>query len=99
MKKDVSQTVIDLDGKPLVDDNRIPVTYAKLIGMFLIGSEATESSDSKWESFQLASKLTKANEVNFKPNEITLILEKAGKQGSVIAYGRLKEFFEGRSIE
>lgn len=94
MKVNVQQPVQDFEGKEIKDDKEQPITYRQIIGGLLQQFEPTDTGEVKSKIFEINTKLYATNEPDFTAEQITLINDRAGKYGSPLAVGRIKEFLE-----
>jgi len=80
---------INLKTEAGVDD----ATYKQVIGAYLL-TPGSISQEEKWENYLLAEKIREGGEVDLDAQEITRILNLAGKHAPTLIFGRIKQYLD-----
>lgn len=94
---DLSRTILDLQGQPLIDDNGQKVTFASVFIMACATSlSPQETGEEKYKDFLLGAKISgNPQDASLTLEEKSRLKEKTGKMFHSITVGRCWELLEG----
>lgn len=102
MLRNFDQTMKDLEGKPIKDENEKEITLKSIAVGALMASYPDEqnlSGEEKFKRYNLAVKINKGGEIEVSAEDISDLKKLIGKGFSVLAVGSAYKLLEANSKE
>ncbi len=101
MKRDFQQPIVNLEGKPLKDEDGKPVTLCSVALNALLASIPNDivTGEAKAKRYALALKINDhPGDVNVTAEELTLLKEQIGKIYAPLVVGRAYDLLEEKAV-
>jgi len=96
MKIKLTSEILNYDNKPILDEEKKPITYRSIFITALNAQIKSEElkPEQKFKMFSLSVKIYEADEVDLNVEDLVLIKERVGLIFTPIIYGRVNELLE-----
>lgn len=93
-KLKLNQPIMGLDNRPLKDEKQAVLELGEVIGQILVLNEEGMSAEKKYQAFKIAIAMAGKDEIELDTEDAAFVLERVGKYGSPVLYGRLKQIMD-----